>query len=796
MSGMAIRLLTALALSAALTSDLPAAPVELANGTTLPAVSFERHVASLLSRHGCNAGACHGSFQGKGGLRLSLFGHSPALDFAALTREVLGRRVNVGDPDHSLLLLKASGQVPHEGGTRFAKDSWPYSVIRAWIAGGAKWQPADGTVRRLEVKPHEHRFEKPGESIALQVFAEFSDGKRENVTPFCDFRAKDDYIADVQPTGTVRGLRPGDTAIVLSYRSSLLTAHVLVPTAVAPGFVYPAVPQSNYIDREVFAKLRKLNILPSKLAGDAEFLRRVTLDTLGTLPSPREVRDFLADRAPDKRERKIDQLLAHPRHASLWATRFCDITANNLDVMEEPASLAPKRAQMWHDWLRQRLARNEPYDRLVRGILTATSREGLEVKPWIAREVRLHQQMQQGFATDYAQRGGLDLFWRRQSNEDFFPLEQMGELTATAFLGVRLECAQCHKHPYDRWTQTDYRAWANLFGQVSFGSSPETTATFANLLEERRKAPPGKAGPPLPRVLEVYLSNDSVRRLPHPESSAPLPARVLDGPEIPLSGDARAALCDWLTRPDNPYFARAFVNRVWAHYFGVGIVMPVDNFSAVNPPTNQELLDALAKDFIAHCFDIRRLEKTILSSRTYQLSAVPNATNAQDRGNYAHAYPRRLMAEVVTDALDAALGVAEDYGPSLPHNARAIEAAHNRLSNEYLATIFRVFGRPQRKATCDCERSAEPALPQTLFLMSDPALLKKLAAGRLPKLLREAKTDDAVIDELFLATLSRLPKEAEKQAAREHVRQKKDRLRAFTTVFWALINTREFVLNH
>ncbi len=348
---------------------------------------------------------------------------------------------------------------------------------------------------------------------------------------------------------------------------------------------------------------------------------------------------------------------------------------------------------------------------------------------------------------------------------------------------------RCHKHPYDRWTQADYRAWANVFSQVKFGSSPETTAAVAELLEEQRKTP-GKAGPPIPRMREIYMDNRRPRRLPHPETGAPLPARALGGPEITLEGDARAALCDWLVRPENPYLARAFVNRVWAHYFGVGLVTPVDNFSVANPPSNEPLLAALAKDFVEHGWDLRHLERTILLSRTYQLAAAPNATNLHDRGNFARSYPRRLMAEVVADALDAALGASEQLGPGLPDGVRAIELAPNRVENAFLATIFRVFGRPARTSTCDCERNSEPAVPQTLFLMSDPALVKKMTSGRLAKLLASKKTDREIVEELFLATLSRFPDAKERQAALDHVGKTKDRSRSFVDVLWALINAR------
>jgi hypothetical protein len=773
-----------------------ARPVRLPNGTELREVNFERHVASLLGKLGCNAGTCHGSFQGKGGLTLSLFGYSPDRDFRALTRDGMGRRVNPLDPDRSLLLLKAAGIVPHGGGRRFTKGSWQYQVFREWIAAGAKRGPGRHAVRRMEVTPREHRLSGPGDRVALHVGVEFTDGSRADVTPFCNFHVLDDAVAEVSRGGTVRGLRPGDSAVIVSYRGSLRSARVLVPVPARRGFVYPSFPATNYIDCEVLAKLRRLNMVPSKLSGDTEFLRRVTIDTIGCLPSPNEVRAFLADRDTHKRAKAIDRLLAHPLHAALWATRLCDITGANVNEMEGPAEQRAGRAKMWHAWFRRRLVRNLPYDQIVRGVLCATSRNGQDVRRWIADEAALSRAAAKGDAGAYARRASLDLFWRRTGGEDFFPLEQMAERTAAAFLGVRLECAQCHKHPFDRWTQADYRAFANVFAQVKLGSSPEVRAGVAELLEERRRAIPGKAGPPVPRLQEVYVSNRSLRRLSDPETDGLLEPRALGGPRIGLDGDARTQLFAWLVRPDNPFFARSFVNRVWAHYFGSGLVEPVDNFSAANPPSNGRLLDALARDFSAHGYDIHLLECTILTSRTYQVSARPNATNAGDRTNFSHARPRRLMAEVVVDVLNSALGVSEGFGNDMPPGTHAIEVAPNRVANGDLDYIFQIFGRPPRTATCDCERPAEPALPQTLFLMTDQNLLRKLAGGRLRHLLTGRKTDGQVLDELFLATLSRHPREREKRAALEHVRTKQDRQAAFVNVLWALLNTREFILNH
>jgi hypothetical protein len=771
-------------------------PVRLPDGTELHEVNFERHVASLMGKFGCNAGTCHGSFQGKGGLTLSLFGYSPDKDYRALTRDGMGRRVNPLDPDRSLLLLKPAGLVNHGGGRRFAKNSWSYQVLRQWIAQGARWSAGRNEVRRMEVEPREHCFRGPGETARLRVLVEFANGSRADMTPFCDFRVKDDGIAEVSAEGWVRGLGPGDTAVIIGYRGTLVAARVLVPVPVEKRSAHAEVSAVNYVDREVFARLRKLNMVPSGLSDDSEFFRRVTIDTIGALPTPAEVRRFLADRDPDKRAKAIDRLLAHPLHAALWATRFCDITGNDVGTMEGPPELAAKRAKMWHDWFRIRIADNVSYERIVRGVLCASSRTDSDIGRWIKEEVALDEAARRGFDSDYARRPGLDLFWRRTGADDFFPLEQMAERTAAAFLGVRIECAQCHKHPFDRWTQADYRAFANVFGQVKLGSSPELRAAVATLLEERRLLGPDKASKPIPRLEEVYVSNQPLRRLPHPETGGRLGARALGGPAIDLGGDARTQLFRWLVRPDNPFFARSFVNRVWAHYFGVGLVEPVDGFSVANPPSNEQLLGALARDFIDHRYDIRHLERTILRSRTYQLTAVPNATNARDRRNYSHAFPRRLMAEVVVDVLNAALGVREDFGPEFPKGIRAVEIASNRVAHPNLAHIFRTFGRPARTATCDCERSGEPAVPQTLFLMTDERLLKKIATGRLAQLLADRKSDREIIEEMFLATLSRLPTGREQAAALAHVQKKKNRPAAHGDIVWALINTREFILNH
>jgi hypothetical protein len=496
-------------------------------------------------------------------------------------------------------------------------------------------------------------------------------------------------------------------------------------------------------------------------------------------------------------------------HAALWATKFCDITGNNTDALENPPQRKARLSQMWHDWFRKRLADNMPYDEIVRGVLCATSREGQSPEDYVKAVGVIDEATDQGFATPYAERATLDLFWRRQQR---VTIDQWGEKTAAAFLGVRLECAQCHKHPFDRWTQADYRAYANVFAPVTFGISPEAQKVFRAADAERRKnnaqrmaKKPAKnvlVRAPLAPLREVFIgaTGRGGGMLPDPDTNKPLAPRALGGPEItPAPGkDPRVELFDWMHSPDNPFFARSFVNRVWGHYFGTGIVHPVDDFSLANPPSNPKLLDALARDFVAGQYDIRRLERTILNARTYQLTSAPNDTNRFDRTNYSHSYVRPLMAEVVVDVLGAAVGVKERFGPEAPPDCRAIEVGASRLQNGTVNYAFRIFGRPPRTTACDCERAMEPALPQRLYLMADPTLHAKVRSpqNRLKELLADKTDDNEALDELFLATLARRPTDRERALFTEYRAGQKDRQTAFADTLWALINTAEFIFNH
>jgi hypothetical protein len=780
------------------------ASVEVPGNTVIDKVDFERHLMGLFGRMGCNAGSCHGSFQGKGGFRLSLFGYEPDKDYLAITRDNLGRRLSGNDPENSLLLLKATGQIEHGGGVRFLKRSWQYHLFKQWIEEGARWQPGSGTVKSIAITPAELAFAKAGAETSLRVQAQFADGTAADITTFCDFRTNDDAVAEVSSVGAVKSLRPGSTAIIVSYRGNVLPVRVLVPMELPPGFKYPDVPVKSFIDREVFARLKLLNMVPSDLAPDEEFLRRVTIDTIGTLPTPEEARAFLADGDPRKREKKIEQLLSHPMHAALWATKFCDITGNDTLSLEVPVQLRPVRSQMWHDWFRKRLAENMPYDQIVKGVLCATSREGKSPEEWHAAFKALDEKALTSYDTPYAERETLDLYWRRQQP---VAIEQWGERTAAAFMGVRLECAQCHKHPFDRWSQAEYRAYANVFSQVAFNISPETRKALGKKVAPAKKGNNNQQTP----VREVYAQPNPGKLLSHPDTGGKLPARALGGPEIPLERgkDARLTLFEWLRSADNPFFARSFVNRIWGHYLGVGLVHPVDDFSLANPASNDRLLNALAKEFIDHDFDIRHIERLILNSRVYQLGSQTNETNKFDKNNYAHSYIRPMMAEVVVDVINSALGATETFvapvnqkakvkTPAMRPNIRAIEFGASQVQSQTVAYAFRIFGRPPRSSACDCERAMDPALPQKLYLMTDPSLIGKLnnPKGRLQTLLKSDMSDEQILEELFLATLSRLPGTDDRQAFADHRRRVSDRRSAFSDTLWALINTREFILNH
>jgi hypothetical protein len=802
---------------------------------------FGRHLVPLFSKLGCNSGSCHGAVKGQNGFRLALFGADPAADHVRIVREAGGRRIDLLDPDASLLLLKATGRMPHHGGKRFDVGSPEYRLLRGWIAAGAPLDEVDAAPR-LIVEPASLTL-KAGQVGRLRVRATFGDNVIEDVTAFCSFDTRDATIAHVDVTGNVKALGVGDTIVLIRYRGQPLMAQVLVPGEPRGGS--PAITGHNAIDTHVLAKLRQLNIEPAELCDDATFLRRVSLDVTGALPEPAEVRAFLADKDPGKRTKKIEELLARSGHAALWATKFCDLLRpaqfDQKGGLNENAS-----ARRVYEWLRARVAANIPYDQLAERILLATSREGRAANEWV-KEIQAFAAEDGSKVVDaktYANRKTLDLYWQRPGG-----LGVKGTLqVAHAFLGLRLECAQCHRHPHDVWQQDDLLSFANFFTSIGgAGGAPSAeVAQQVDAMMKEAKAIKDQVKSLNEKAKDKSLAKDEVMKLQAEAKSAGEKAnaleavakrlkatevRVLDktvfasvtstlgsqksetfrllgdkkSVKLPAGQDPRAMVMAWMRRSDNPYFARALVNRVWAHYFGRGIIDPPDHLSSFNPPTHPELLAALAADFVQHGYDLRHLHRLILTSRTYQQSAKTNASSRLDTANYASFYLRRLPAEVLVDAVNHATGGQETYPPELfvPAGARAIEVAGSAGSGQKVASLhyaFQIFGRPIRSldVQCDCERDASATVVQALFLANHPSIREKIAnpQGRVAKIAKDFADPDKAVEEMYLWTLSRPPTAEEAAACRAHVQASGSPKEGLEDVMWGLLNTREFVLNH
>ena len=759
-----------------------------------PKVDFERQIAPLLGRLGCNSAACHGAFGGKGGMQFSLFGYSAEMDYKSLQS-----RVDTDDPADSLMLLKPTGEEEHEGGVVLKKGSPDYQSILAWISQGAYRKKDSGVVKKLTVQPAQVVFQKftgdakSKETKRLTVKAEFADGTELDVTHLSQFSSRDEGIAKVTPGGKVIPARNGDTSIIVSYRNGFAAVNALVPfPAINSGTT--KLRSKNLIDKRIHQKLAKLNIQPSDRSNDAEFLRRLMLDTIGTIPTPEQVTNFCNDNSPDKREKKIDELLAHPMHAALWAIRMCDITKCDIDAMGETGKMRYRRAQMWHDWFRKRFENNTAYSELVRDILLATSRQDQSVRDWIKSEEKVIRKADETFESDYSERKTLDLYWRRNTDNGKFPIKEMAELTAVAFTGVRLNCAQCHKHPFDRWTQNDYAAFANIFSRVNYGSSTELNKGIFDEFDARREANrQGKKTQPLPRLREVFLSDLHRREVPGSEKDARVVPRAFESQEFDQKADMRKQFYEWLIKPNNPYFARNFVNRVWAVYLGSGFVNPVDDFSVANPPSHPQLLNELAAEFRKSGFDIRKLEKMILMSDTYQRTSTPNSSNIADERNFSRQRIRPLMAEVALDTINKALETKQGFGNGAPKNSLAIQIGSNKLAGASGRTL-QILGRGQRESICDCDRRTENDLRQYTFLTNDKMIHEKIKTTPIRKLMKMG--DKHLVTQLYLQFLCRKPTAKEQEIAISHLSTAKQRDKAFDDLVWALLNTREFLTNH
>lgn len=755
------------------------------------AVDFERHVAPLLGRLGCNAAACHGAFGGKGGLQLSLFGYSAEMDYDALLESS-----DSDHPDESLFLRKPSGSIEHEGGIKFSKDSEEYRVIRQWIINEMPWDEGSGAVKKLSIEPSILTFDqfstsRENPSIPLKVTAHFVDGSSEDVTHLSRFSSRDEGLVTVDPEGQVSPVRQGSTSLVVSYSNAYTSVETIIPFTT--NVALDSFDSFNQVDQFVNLKLQRLNMPASEIAGDEEFLRRLTLDTIGRIPLPEEITQFLSDTDPSKRERKIDELLNHPMHAALWANRMCEITKARVNDVSEDAT-DTKRAHWWHAWFRKRFLENEPYDQMARDIITATSRGNSETRQWLNDEAKLIRAPLKTWKSEYADRPGLDLFWKRTGpNGTGFPVEDMAELTASAFAGVRMNCARCHKHPFDRWSQDDYASFANIFSEVVYGSSSELNTEIFEELDRRRDAKKrGESIETLPKVKEVYNSQEWGRHVDGSTPESDVRPRPLGGEAFESNSNYRIQFANWLTQKDNPYFAKNFANRVWAVYFGVGIVNPVDDFSIGNPPSHPELLGMLTQQFKNSDFDIRELEKLILMSAAYQRTSTPTQWNEFDTRNFARQYVRPLLSEVILDSLNVALGSEESF-PGLPEGSLAIELGGDQIGAD-ANMILKTFGKGERESVCDCDRQVEPDLNQSMFLMIDEFVLKKIVQGKIQELVKEE--DEILLKKLYLRLLGRIPNQDELNIGIEHLKEHENREQAFDDLVWALINTREFITNH
>jgi uncharacterized protein DUF1549/uncharacterized protein DUF1553 len=691
-------------------------------------ISFVSQVVPILTKAGCNAGGCHGKAEGQAGFKLSVFGFDPEADFRAIVMEGRGRRTFPGAPAQSLVLRKGSGLIPHGGGRRIQPDSLQYRRVLRWLAEGQRFDaPAAPELERVEVEPSQ-RVLALGGSQQLRVTAVDVRGGRHCVTTEAEYESNATVIAGVDRRGLVQaGSLPGEAAILVRYRGHVTVCRITIPR---PGVGFARPPENNFIDRHVWDKLQRLGIPPSDQCDDATFLRRAFLDVIGTLPTSAEARAFLADKRSDKRARLVDHLLGRPEYADYWAMRWADILRVDKDAVTAQGAVAMTR------WLRRQFAANRPYDALARDILT------VQGSTWTT---------------------GPAAFYKVLNTP-----ELVSRSVSQVFLGVRIECAQCHHHPSEKWSQDDYFALAGLFTGV-----------------QRKKLPSGA---------EAIFARGGVD-LNHPRTGKPIRAKPLGATATDLARvtDRRRVLAEWMTAADNPYFAAALANRLWAHYFGRGLVEPLDDLRATNPATNEALLADLAKHLRDVKYDVKAFTRTLLLSRAYQLGPA-TAANRDDEQNFSHARPKALPAEVLLDALCQATGVREKFN-GWPTGYRAIQVWDNRMPSYF----FRIFGRPVRYSVCECERSNEPSITQALHLMNSPEVGGKIRArrGTARRLSESKKSPSEIVEELFLATLSRRPRARERELLLgAFTEEGVERRTAVEDVLWALLNTKEFIYNH
>jgi hypothetical protein len=734
----------------------PDGPAHANKSSVVP--SFVNDVIPLLTRLGCNQGACHGKNDGRNGFKLSLRGYAPEWDHERLTRESRGRRINLASPGRSLMLQKASGQVPHGGGTLIEPDSREYRMLADWIAGGA---PGPGTgeprIERLALSPTAHTL-IVGQTAQLAVTAYYNDGSSRDVTWLTQFFANDASVVEVSQAGEVRALRNGETSVRAHFDGQVAVAVMTIPFDQTVDAARLAE-RSNFIDEHVFNKLAALHIPPASMSTDAAFVRRVFLDVIGTLPTPAEAKAFIEDGDPNKRARLIDQLLDRPEYVDYWAQMLGDLFQNRKERDHDIRGVKGVRAM--HAWLRQQVATNRPWDDLARDVLTAS-----------------------GSSSEHPQIGYYIVTVGENRNAD---QSEVVASVAQALLGVRIGCAKCHNHPLEKYTQDDYYHFA---------------AYFAPLQIKREDS---KKGPTMLSVASLEGDSGGRRRqrdkkaqkigVTQPRTGEFLQPQTLDGNRCDAQpgDDPRQELAAWIVDPDNKYFAGAMVNRTWRHYLGVGLVEPVDDLRASNPPSNPALWAALIDEFVSHDYDLKHLMRTILNSRVYQLSSATEPGNETDARFYSHYYARRLPAEVLLDAISQATDRPEEFS-GYPLGVRAIQLPDPGLESYFLTQ----FGRSDRVTACACERRSEVTIGQLLQLQNGQSVIEKIRhpQGRLARLLGNGAVQKPIIEELFLATLARLPRPEEQAAIESATTTDGNQQEAYRDLFWALLNSKEFAFNH
>jgi Protein of unknown function (DUF1549)/Protein of unknown function (DUF1553) len=705
-------------------------PVTVKQAKFDPAISFKLDVMPVFMKAGCNMGSCHGSARGKDGFHLSLFGYDPDGDYTRLTREISGRRLNLAIPEESLLVEKALGKVPHTGGKRFAEGCEMYQTLIRWLKVGAPADPgAVPKVVAVEIFPNGGVLDGKGASQRLTVRAKYADGTDRDVTSLAYYMSNNDVSATVSQDGVVTAGVRGEAFVMARFSTYTVGVQFIVlPKGLK--FEFPKVAENNYIDTYAHAKLKKLRIIPSPLCSDDEFIRRASIDITGTLPRLEDYQHFMADKSPDKRARLVDDFLSRKEFVEIWLMKWAELLQ-----IRTNQNISTKSMLSYYTWLQNKIAGNVPMDQMVQDLLA--SKGGTFANP----------------ATNYYQNETDTL--------------KTSENVAQVFMGMRIQCAQCHNHPFDRWTMDDYYGFAAFFSQI------------------------GRKGSEDPRELIVFNSGGG--EVVHPVTHQAMKPKFLGGAAPDCTGkDRREVLAKWLASPENPYFAKNLANIVWAHFLGRGIIQDVDDVRVSNPAVNPELLDELGKRFTEYHYDFKRFVKDICTSRTYQLSTEVNPTNEGDHRNFAHAELRRMRAEVMLDCVSEATDTKNKF-PGLPLGARAVQVADGNTSSYFLTT----FGRATRTTACSCEVRVEPNLSQALHLLNGDTVNNKIHEGQLiERRLKEKKTPTEILDELYIRCLSRRPTEKEHAALIALLAESPDKKQALQDTFWALLNSREFLFNH